>query len=167
VSLPAEPPERLVIPSIELDTPVIPTSWQTVQRNGQTTRVWQVVDDVVGWHNTSAYPGHAGNVVLNGHHNIKGEVFRYLIDVEVGDRVLVYAKDQIYPYTVAEKHILKELGESVEVRRQNAKWMNPTADERLTMITCWPYTNNTHRLIVVARPVPSLTPEDLEEQNIP
>lgn len=26
-------------------------------------------------------------------------------------------------------------------------------DERLTFVTCWPYTNNTHRVIVVAEPV--------------
>ena len=151
---PAEPPDQLVIPSIKLDSPVIPIGWQTVQRNGQTSRVWQVADNVVGWHKTSALPGQAGNVVLNGHHNIKGEVFRYLIDLEVGDRVWVHAKDEVYGYVVAEKHILKELGEPLEVRRQNAQWMNPTEDERLTMITCWPYTSNTHRLIVVAKPAP-------------
>jgi sortase A len=60
---------------------------------------------------------------------------------------------------------VKERGEPVEARRQNARWMNPTEDERLTMITCWPYTSNTHRLIVVAKPVPPLTPQDFEEQN--
>jgi sortase A len=163
--LPAEPPDRLVISAIKLDSPVIPIGWQTVERNGQTSRIWQVADDVVSWHKTSSYPGHTGNMVLNGHHNIKGEVFRYLIDVEVGDEVLVYAKDKVYTYAVSEKHILKELGEPLEVRRLNATWMNPTEDERLTMITCWPYTSNTHRLIVVAKPVvPLLTTEDSEGQ---
>jgi LPXTG-site transpeptidase (sortase) family protein len=63
---------------------------------------------------------------------------------------------------VTEKHILKEKGEPPEVRRQNAKWIEPSDDERLTMITCWPYTNNTHRLIVVAKPVLSHRLEGLE-----
>jgi sortase A len=146
------PPDRLVIPTIKLDSPVVPIGWMTVEQNGQTSRVWSVVDQVVGWHKTSAYPGSVGNVVLNGHHNIKGEVFRYLVDVEVGDRVIVYARDQVHYYAVTEKHILKEKGEPIEVRQQNARWIGTTTDERLTMITCWPYTNNTHRLIVLAKP---------------
>ena len=28
----------------------------------------------------------------------------------------------------------------------------PTDDVRVTLVTCWPYTNNTHRVIVVAKP---------------
>jgi sortase A len=51
------------------------------------------------------------------------------------------------------KTIVKEKGESVEVRRKNAQWIAPTNDERLTLVTCWPYTNNTHRVIVVAKPL--------------
>ncbi len=43
----------------------------------------------------------------------------------------------------------------LEVRLKNAQWMQPTPDERLTLISCWPYWTNTHRVIIVARPVPS------------
>ncbi len=147
------PPERLRIPAINLDARVVPVGRYTVEENGERYSVWQVADYAVGWHNTSAYPGHTGNVVLNGHHNIKGEVFRRLIDLKVGDLVMVYAGEHVYYYAVVEKHILKEKGEPPEVRRRNAQWIAPTDDERLTMVTCWPYTNNTHRLVVVARPV--------------
>jgi sortase A len=157
-----KPPDRLAIPAIKLDSPIVPIGWHTLKEDGLPSRVWEVADYVVGWHKTSAYPGSMGNVVLNGHHNIKGEVFRYLVDLEVGDRVLVYVGDQEYHYAVAEKHILKEKGEPPEVRRQNASWIGPTADERLTMITCWPYTNNTHRLVVVANPAPALELSGLE-----
>jgi sortase A len=101
--------------------------------------------------------------VLNGHHNIKGQVFRYLVDLEPGDPVYIYAQDQEYTFAVTEKHILKEKGEPLDVRRENAKWIEPTDDERLTMITCWPYTNNTHRLVVVAKPVPTRSLEGLYE----
>jgi sortase A len=156
------PPDRLVIPAIDLDSPVLPIGWTVVEQGGQSSRVWAVADEVVGWHKTSGYPGETGNVVLNGHHNIKGQVFRYLVDVEVGDRVLVYSGDQVYYYAVTEKHILKEKGEPIEVRRKNALWMNPTEDERVTMITCWPYTNNTHRLVVVARSAADDVPEGVE-----
>jgi sortase A len=159
----AAPPNRLVIPAIELDATVVPIGWYVVEQGGEYYSIWQVADYAVSWHKTSALPGHSGNVVLNGHHNIKGEVFRYLVDLEVGDRVQVYVGEQIYYYTVSQKMILKEKGESPDTRRENAKWIAPTQDERLTMVTCWPYTNNTHRLVVVARPVPPPRPEGLKE----
>jgi len=73
---------------------------------------------------------------------------------EVGDRVQVYVGEQTYYYMVSQKMILKEKGESPHIRRENAKWIAPTQDERLTMVTCWPYTNNTHRLVVVSSPAP-------------
>ena len=34
-----------------------------------------------------------------------------------------------------------------------ASTTTPTTDERITLITCWPYTSNTHRLIIVAKPI--------------
>lgn len=157
------PPDRLVIPKIELDSAIVPIGWVAVEQEGIRTRVWEVADDVVGWHNTSSHPGQVGNVVLNGHHNIKGEVFRYLVDLEPGDQVHVYAQGKRYRFAVTEKHILKEKGEPLDVRRANARWIEPTDDERLTIITCWPYTNNTHRLVVVAKPVPIPSIEGLIE----
>jgi sortase A len=60
--------------------------------------------------------------------------------------------------------ILKELGEPIEVRYQNARWILPSLDERLTLVTCWPKTGNTHRLIIVAFPTDLVdVPADLEE----
>ncbi len=146
------PPDRIVIPSINLDAPVLPVGWHIEELNGQKISVWDSPDYAAGWHKTSAYPGNSGNVVLNGHNNIRGEVFRYLIHLEPEARVLLYVGDTVYQYYVSEKHLLKERGESAEVRYQNAQWIVPTEDERLTLVTCWPYTSNTHRLIIVARP---------------
>jgi sortase A len=157
------PPDRIVIPAIDLDSPIVPIGWYVVEQGGQRLSVWQVADYAVSWHKTSAYPGHGGNIVLNGHHNIKGEVFRYLVDVEVGDRMLLYVGDSVYYYAVEQKLILKEKGEPPDVRRQNAVWISPTEHEQLTMVTCWPYTNNTHRLVVVARPAPAPYTDGIEE----
>jgi sortase A len=159
----SEPPGRIIVPSIELDSEIVPIGWYIVEQENGPLSMWKVADYAVSWHKTSAYPGHGGNVVLNGHHNIKGEVFRYLVDIEAGDRVLLYVGDQAYYYEVSEKMILKEKGEPPEVRRQNAAWIAATEDERLTMVTCWPYTNNTHRLVVVARPVPSPRVDGIQE----
>lgn len=159
----SQPPDRLVIKSINLDSPILPVGWHQVQQGGVQYSVWDVADDAVSWHKTSAYPGHNSNIVLSGHNNIKGEIFRYLIDVQVGDRLLLYASGYAYHYRVTEKHLLKERGEPLEVRRENAKWIAPTEEEQLTLVTCWPYTGNSHRLVVVAKPAAPLDPGQLEK----
>jgi LPXTG-site transpeptidase (sortase) family protein len=145
-------PTRLVISSVDIDSKVIPVSWKLVEQNGNQYSIWEVADYAVGWHNTSALPGQSGNTVMAGHHNINGEVFKNLVNVEVGDEVIVYTGETPHRYQVELKTIVKEKGEPPEVRQKNAQWIAPTTDERLTLVTCWPYTNNTHRVIVVAKP---------------
>lgn len=158
-------PSRLVIPSIALDAEVVKVGLEVQTIDGQPVLSWGVPDlKAAGWHIDSAPPGFPGNTVLNGHHNIKGEVFRYLEKLEPGAEVVIYAGDEAHYYTVAERHILKDKYESLEVHIQNAQWVLPTDDERLTLVTCWPYTNNTHRLIVVALPMrPTPTPRPIRE----
>ncbi len=143
-------PQRLIIPAIKLDAPVELVGWHTVNGVSQ----WDVPDHfAAGWLKTSAVLGKPGNTVLTGHHNIAGEVFRYLVNLKPGDEIEVRGDSQSYFYQVVTRKILPELGEPMEVRLENAKWMQPTDDERLTLITCWPYTSNTHRLIIVATPI--------------
>lgn len=146
-------PSHLAIPSVGIDSKIISVGWNVVVKDGQEYSIWQVADYAIGWHKTTALLGQAGNTVMAGHHNINGEIFRDLVNVEVGDKVEVWSDNQKYEYVVDFKTIVKEKGESVEVRRKNAQWIAPTNDERLTLVTCWPYTNNTHRVIVVAKPL--------------
>jgi sortase A len=143
----------LVIASVGIDSAVIPVGWEVVEQSGQQYSVWKVADFAVGWHQTTAALGQPGNTVMAGHHNVQGEVFRDLVNVERGDKVIAYAGDQKFEYYVELKTIVKEKGEPLEVRQRNAQWISATADERLTFVTCWPYTNNTHRVIVVAKRV--------------
>jgi LPXTG-site transpeptidase (sortase) family protein len=158
-------PSRLFIPTIDLDAPVVPVGWDTQEVNGQLVSNWIVPNSfAAGWHVTSALPGNPGNTVLNGHHNIYGEVFRNLEDLEPGDEIVVYAGETPHYYGITERHILKEKYETEEVRRENARFILPTEDERLTLVTCWPYTNNTHRLVIVALPMqPTPTPTPMVE----
>ena len=122
----------------------------------ETLYQWQVPADYeAGWHNTSAPLGEPGNTVLNGHHNIFGEVFGRLVDLEVGSEIVVYDAGNPHSYTVAEIEILPERDQPLAVRQENAAWIQPTDDERLTLVTCWPHTDNSHRLIVVAYPTNS------------
>lgn len=148
------PPSRIVAPAIDLDAKIVPMGWDIITRNGTIESRWVVPAKAAGWHLNSALPGHGENVVLSGHHNIEGKVFRYLIDLEPGDDITLYAGEYAYTYKVTEKYILKEAGMPLRVRQKNAQWIMPTADERLTLVTCWPYDwpGNSHRLIIVAKP---------------
>jgi len=145
------PPSRITAPSIGLDAPVVPIGWHEEKRDDQMVSVWDVADYAAGWHKNSVYPGQRGNVVLSGHHNIAGEVFRYVVDLKPGDRVTLYADGVPYVYVVSLRLIVPEKGVPPAQRLQNVRWIGPTSDARLTLVTCWPYTNNTHRVIVVAK----------------
>lgn len=147
------PPTRIVAPSIGLDSPVVPVAWYVEESEQGTQVLWEVARYAAGWHVNSAYPGNGGNIVLSGHNNTAGEVFRYLMDLERGDEIRLYVDDTVYPYTVVGKMLLEEKGMPLEIRRQNAQWIAPTDDERLTLVTCWPYSTYTHRLIIIASPM--------------
>jgi LPXTG-site transpeptidase (sortase) family protein len=151
---PSEAPTRIVIPEIDLDAPVVLAETYFVEMEGENFQQWLAPNSfAVGWHADSARLGEPGNTVLNGHNNIYGEVFRFLTDISVGDTILVYGEDTLYRYQVTNHMILPERFEQLDVRMNNAQWILPSQDERLTLITCWPYESNTHRLIVVAKPI--------------
>jgi LPXTG-site transpeptidase (sortase) family protein len=147
------PLTRIVAESIDLDAEVVQVGWETLVQDGVTTNVWRVADFAAGWHKNSMLPGQGGNVVLSAHHNIKGQVFRYTADLEPGDLITLYDEEQSHDYRVKDKLIVKDKGEPEAVRVENAKWIGPFDEERLTLITCWPFNSNTHRVIVVAAPV--------------
>lgn len=147
-----QPLTRIVAESIDLDSEVVDVGWETITQDGVSSNVWLVADYAAGWHRNSVLPGQDGNVVLSAHHNIKGQVFRYTVDLEPGDLVTLYDATQSYHYLVEDKFIVKDKGEPEAVRLENAKWIGPFNEERLTLITCWPFNSNTHRLIVIAKP---------------
>jgi sortase A len=151
----AAPPERLVIPAIDLDVPVVDVGWNARVVNGELQgNVWETADYAAGFHKASAPPGVVGNTVLSGHNNKRGEVFKALHKVGLGDRVTLYTTTGArHDYEVVESFVLREEDASLEERRDNTHWIRETPDERLTLVTCFPPWSNTHRLIVVAFPV--------------
>lgn len=147
------PPERLVIESLGVDHPVAPVDSREVQFQGETYQQWRAPrSGDLGWHQNSARLGAVGNTVINGHSSGYGETFRDLETLQNGDLIQVFSGDVLYTYTVANILVLKERWEPMEVRMENARWISPSRDERLTLISCWPYSSNTHRVVVVARP---------------
>lgn len=149
--VPAGVPTRMVVPAIALDSWVVPVDKAPVVVNGETYGQWNTADNQVGWHNLSAKLGEVGNTVFNGHSDVNAAVFRNLGYVMIGDEIIVSSGVQNYRYVVTQKFLVQEGNVPLEVRIQNAAWMAPTQDERLTLITC-ANPGATHRLIIIAQP---------------
>lgn len=147
-------PDRIVIPSIHLDAPIIQAKSRLVKSDrGALYQQWVAPDEfAAGWQSTSATLGMVGNTVLYGHHNIDGNVFSGLVNLTAGEEIILYSGVHEFRYVISNTMILPELGQPVEVRLSNAQWIQASNDERVTMVTCWPATGNSHRLIVVAIP---------------
>jgi len=124
--------------AIQIDIPAIGVhNWPIVQGDG-----WEQLKKGVGQHIGSANPGQNGNVVLAGHDDVFGEVYRNLDKLQPGDRVILYTMQQQYTYLVIETRIV-EPGQ-VDV-------MNPTTDPIVTLISCYPYMVDNKRIVVFAK----------------
>ena len=146
-------PVRIVIPDLNVDAPVWEVGLEWVTADGKSFYQWQVPNAyAAGWHNSSALLGEKGNTVLNGHHNIYGEIFRDLVNLPLGAEIILYDQERAYTYRVSKNERLLERGQPLAVRVTNARWMESKPDERITLVSCWPYTDNSHRVIVVAVP---------------
>jgi sortase A len=120
---------RIVIPTIKVDVPV-------VEGDG-----WEELKMGAGHRVGSANPGVRGNVVISGHNDVYGEIFRHLEDVNIGDEVVLYAGDTPYTYVVVAKMVVEPTEVSL---------LEPTPNATLTLITCHPYMVDTHRVVVIA-----------------
>jgi sortase A len=102
---------------------------------------WEVLKKGVAQHIGSAAPGKTGNMVLAGHNDVYGEVFRDLDQLAPGDEIVVSSERQAYTYVVRETAIVNPTEISV---------MAPTAHASLSLISCYPYRVNTKRIVVFA-----------------
>jgi len=143
-------PDRIVIPAIKVDSPVVDVGWRTVtDSRGSVFNLWDVADFAAGWHVTSDQPGQGGNVVLSGHNNMRGAVFRRLNKLKEGDVATIWSGYARYDYKIDEVVILRERGMPMKTRLENAQWIGEFDDNRLTLVSCWPPRGNSHRIIVV------------------
>lgn len=134
------PPERLIIPTIQFDSRIIPLGTR-LDRMGQL--VWETAAFAVGHHRGSANPGESGNLVLSGHISspAEGAVFRQLPLVKPGDGLIIATTQQHHLYRVRD----------VRVVAPNAvDAMDPTSTSTATLITCVPDGIYSHRLVVSA-----------------
>lgn len=147
------PPTHIRIPSVGIDAPVVEVGYEVVEIEGQQVIQWQVADYAAGHHNTSASPGEGGNIVISGHNDWRGEVFRTLEFAKIGDEVILTTANGEYHYRIVEIHYRKEVGVPLEERIATGRFLDPMPEERVTLVTCWPYGVDDHRIIVVAKPI--------------
>lgn len=132
VALPTPAPgraSRIVIDAISVDAPVLYGDSAELLRMG------------VGHRIGTAGPGQIGNMVLSGHNDVYGEIFRHLDQLAEGDRVTIYSQSEPFTYVVRQRSIVEPTEMSV---------LEPTTIPVVTLISCYPYLVDTHRIVVVA-----------------
>ncbi len=149
------PDNRLLIPKIDKDIPIIDTDpqklidadWQTLEQTFQE----DLREGVVHYPGT-ANPGESGNVFITGHSSYYiwdpgryKDVFARLNKLEVGDDIIVYYEQEKYHYVVRDKK---------EVKNDDVSVLQQEGDEHLlTLMTCSPVGTNFRRLVVTAEEV--------------
>jgi sortase A len=136
----APQPSHLMIPSIQLDTPVK----EVFVVDG----AWEVADYAAGYLHDTGLPG-SGNTVLAGHAGLRGAVFRDLGALAANDDIYLDAAGWRYHYRVRD---------SKSVWPDQVEVLDPTPTPVLTLMTCTNW--DTQRLVVVAdlidsKPIPS------------
>jgi LPXTG-site transpeptidase (sortase) family protein len=141
----------LSIPRIRVEAPVMAFSpWEREIDGVAVLRLPVPNSYAVSWDARSAEPGFGGNTVLSGHSNLYGGVFGDLDQLTYGDEVALWSPYGVFSYYVSLIEYIEENNQPLEVRFQNAQWLYQTTDSRVTLITCWPRSDSTQRLIVVA-----------------
>jgi sortase A len=147
---------RIVIPAIKVDKQVVEVGWSVQQdTDGQAVAVWDVEKYRVGHHTGSSNPGGGSNIVLAGHSGGWIYPFNDLYYLKPGDEIRLYSAGQVYDYMVSEHILVDEVGQPAAKRRENARLIEPTAEEVVTMVACWPLSGPdkfSQRIIIRAKP---------------
>jgi len=124
-----EQARRIQIPAIDVDSPIVQgDDWDQLKKG-------------VGQHIGSALPGAVGNLVLSGHNDVFGEIFRYLDRLAPGNEIIVSTERQSYTYVITKIQ---------QVEPTDVWVMAPTEYASATLISCYPYRVNNKRIIVFA-----------------
>ena len=86
------------------------------------------LDYVVAKYRNSANFGQVGNVILAGHNNMKGSIFKNLYKVKIGDIIEIKTDNNIYKYKLTERVIVNPSDSSLLTQHISKK--------EITLITC-------------------------------
>jgi len=152
---PPLPPIRISIPAISLNSNIKEISpTEKIFSSGESVFAWEPLPNSVAHYDSSSNPGGGGNIVLNGHNNTLGEVFRYLNLLNPGDEVILYTEIDEFHYQVQQKVIFPYVGAEAEGDLLLQVYAAPQSTEIVTIISCWPYATNASRIIIIAVPIP-------------
>jgi LPXTG-site transpeptidase (sortase) family protein len=132
LTLPKQPPLRIVIPILKIDLPIV----EAKVVNG----LWELSETTASHGVGSANPGENGNVVIFAH--AREKLFLPLKNILKNDLIYVFTKDEWFRYRVDD--IKNVLPTDTEV-------IKSSSDEILTLYTCSGFLDN-KRLIVKAVP---------------
>jgi LPXTG-site transpeptidase (sortase) family protein len=147
-----EMPLHVSIPVIGIAVDVVAVGWHTEQTATGKTVLWHSPGEAAGFLVSSAVPGAGGNAVFYGHHNVQGSVFRGLDRLQSGDVLTVRNAVETLDYVVESVDVFEENNRTASQRLVHMQYFAPTSREQLTLLTCWPFTGNSHRVAVVAKP---------------
>ncbi len=127
-----------------------------------------------GWHDDSARLGEEGNLVMSGHHNIDGLVFQNLNllpgdvtkvcsrtpdghanGIKQGIMIKVKGKQHEATYELSDCKLLLQRNQPMAVLLEDGKLLLQDGEDKLTLVTCWPFTDNSYRLVLIAKQVES------------
>jgi LPXTG-site transpeptidase (sortase) family protein len=145
------PAVRLYIPTIGLNTSIQESPF-TLETDpwGEPYLLWGSVPNAAAHISASGNPGEGTNIVLLGHNNMEGAVFRDLPLLQTGDDLTLVTDQAMHHYRVKDRQILLVAGREPEFEAELASFLALTRSEQVTLISCWPDYSNTHRIIVVA-----------------
>lgn len=124
---------RLIIPKLQLDSSIVQgTDWEALKQG-----VGQLLNGVDPTHDQ-------GNVVFSAHNDIYGELFRYLDQLEAGDRLQVQTQTKIFTYEITGWDIYEPTDVHV---------LDPRGGATITLISCYPYQVSDKRIVVFANRV--------------
>ena len=86
------------------------------------------LDYVVAKYRNSPSFGESGNIILAGHNNMKGSIFRSLHKLKIGTIVEIQSDNKIYKYKIIEKEIVEPNNPSLLTQDLSKK--------EITLITC-------------------------------
>ncbi len=131
-----EGPIRIQIASIKVDKVVVAgDDWEALKLG---------VGHLIG----SANPGQRGNMVLAGHNDVFGEVFRDLDKIKVGDEIIVSTRTREYTYVVQPQ----QDGKAYLIVQPTDVWVTDAQGDvrQLTLVSCYPYRVDNRRIIIFA-----------------
>jgi LPXTG-site transpeptidase (sortase) family protein len=133
----------LEVPKLGIEVPII------FSQSTDKSLIMKDLDAGVVYYPGSVYPGQIGQIVILGHSapvgwpKIKHDwVFSDLNNLNTGDIILIDINNKQYTYTVKQKAII-EKGEDISDD-------NPSTNNNLVLISCWPPGKDYQRIIVQA-----------------